>query len=119
MEELNVVVLTDEEGKDVRFLHIMTFDYEDNIYIALTPEEDVDGIENGEVLLMEILEGEDGDDCYVPIEDEDKLDSVWEEFERLYYEEDDDDADDDVDGDVDDDDEDDDDAEQEDKLTEG
>ena len=35
---------------------------------------------------MEILEDEDGNDCYVPIESEDRLDQVWEEFERLYYE---------------------------------
>ena len=86
MNDENVVVLTDEEGKDVRFLHIMTFDFEDSFFVALTPEEDVDGIENGEVLLLEVLEDEDGSDCYVPVEDELRLDRVWEEFERLYYE---------------------------------
>lgn len=86
MSEENVVVLTDEEGKEVRFLHIMTFDFEESFYVALTPEEDVDGIENGEVLLLEVQEDDDGSDCYVPIEEEEKLDRVWEEFERLYYE---------------------------------
>ena len=85
MNEENVVVLTDEEGKDVRFMHIMTFDFEDSFFVALTPEDDVDGIENGEVLLLEVLEDADGSDCYVPIEDEDRLDLVWNEFERLYY----------------------------------
>lgn len=90
MSDENVVILTDEDGKDVRFLHIMTFDFQDSFFIALTPEEDVDGIENGEVLLMEVLEDGDGSDCYVPIEDEDRLDRVWEEFERLYYEDDED-----------------------------
>lgn len=98
MNDENVVVLTDEEGNDVRFLHIMTFDFEDSIFVALTPEEDIEGIENGEVLLMEVLEDEDGSDCYVPIEDEEKLDKVWEEFERLYYEDDDDYEDDDEGG---------------------
>jgi len=91
MSEEDVVILTDEEGKEVRFLHIMTFDFEDSFYVALTPEESVDGIEPGEVLLLEIMEDEDGDDCYVPIEDEAKMDRVWEEFERLYYEDDEDD----------------------------
>ena len=98
MSEEDVVILTDEEGKEVRFLHIMTFDFEDSFYVALTPEESVDGIEPGEVLLLEIMEDEDGDDCYVPIEDEAKLDRVWEEFERLYYEDDDEDDEDDEDG---------------------
>lgn len=86
MSEENVVILTDEEGTEVRFLHIMTFDFEDSFYVALTPEEDVDGIENGEVLLLEVQEDGDGSDCYVPVEEEEKLDRVWEEFERLYYE---------------------------------
>jgi uncharacterized protein YrzB (UPF0473 family) len=98
MSEEDVVILTDEEGNEVRFLHIMTFDFEDSFYVALTPEESVDGIEPGEVLLLEIMEDEDGDDCYVPIEDEAKLDRVWEEFERLYYEDDDEDDEDDEDG---------------------
>jgi len=86
MNEENVVILTDEEGKDVRFVHVMTFDFEDSFFVALTPEEDVEGIENGEVLILEVLEDEDGSDCYMPVEDEDRLDRIWEEFERLYYE---------------------------------
>jgi uncharacterized protein YrzB (UPF0473 family) len=92
-EDEDIVVLQDEEGNDSKFYHIMTFDFENSFYVALTPETEVDGIKNGEVLLLEIVEDEDGDDCYVPIEDEKKLDRVWEEFERLYNEEEDDDAD--------------------------
>ena len=86
MDDNDTVVLQDENGKDVNFLHVMTFDFEDSFYVALTPETEVDGIKNGEVLLMEIMEDEDGSDCYMPVEDETKLERVWEEFERLYYE---------------------------------
>jgi len=85
-EDEDIVVLKDEEGKDSRFYHIMTFDYEESFYVALTPETEVDGIKSGEVILLEIMEDEDGDDCYVPIEDEQKLDKIWDEFERLYEE---------------------------------
>jgi uncharacterized protein YrzB (UPF0473 family) len=99
MSDEDVVILTDEEGKEVRFLHIMTFDFQESFYVALTPEESVDGIEPGEVLLLEIMEDEDGDDCYVPIQDEAKMDRVWEEFERLYYEEEEDGEDDEDDED--------------------
>lgn len=86
-EDEDIVILKDEDGKDSRFYHIMTFDYEESFYVALTPETEVDGIKNGEVILLEIMEDEDGDDCYVPIEDEKKLDKVWDEFEKLYDEE--------------------------------
>lgn len=92
MEEENVVILIDEDDKEIRFLHIMTFDFEESFFVALTPEEDTEDIENGEVLLMEILEDKDGNDTYAPIEDEDRLDKVWEEFERLYYEDDEEDG---------------------------
>jgi uncharacterized protein YrzB (UPF0473 family) len=87
-EEEEIVVLQDEDGKDVRFQHIMTFDFEESFYVALTPEKDMDGIQNGDVILLEIVEDEDGSDCYVPLEDEARLNKVWEEFERLYYEDD-------------------------------
>ncbi len=89
MSDEDVIVMIDEEGTEVRFLHIMTFDFESSFYVALTPEESVDGIENGEVLLMEIIEDEDGEETYAPIEDEAKMDKVWDEFERLYYEDED------------------------------
>ena len=92
MSDEDVIVMVDEEGTEVRFLHIMTFDYEGSFYVALTPEETVDGIENGEVLLMEIIEDEDGEETYAPVEDEAKLDKVWDEFERLYYEDEDEDG---------------------------
>ncbi len=88
-EEDSIVILKDEDGKDSRFYHIMTFDFEESFYVALTPETEVDGIVNGEVILLEIMEDEDGDDCYVPIEDEQRMDKVWDEFERLYYEDED------------------------------
>lgn len=88
MSEESIVILTDEDGRDIRFQYIMTFDYEESFYVALTPETQVDDFENGDVLLMEIQEDEDGNDIYLPIESEEKLDRVWQEFERLYYEED-------------------------------
>lgn len=90
MSDDSIVMLKNERGQDVKFQHLMTFDFEDSFYVALTPETEVDGIKNGEVILLEIMEDEDGGDCYIPIESEEQLDKVWEEFERLYNEEDED-----------------------------
>ena len=88
MSDENIVVLQDEDGRETRFVHIMTFDFEDSIYVALTPETQVDGIKNGDVMLAEILEDADGNDCYGPIDNEQKLRRVWDEFERIYDEDD-------------------------------
>ncbi len=89
MSEENIVVLKDENGQDVRFMHIMTFDFDGSFYVALTPEREIEGIQNGEVLLMEIREDEDGSDCYLPLESEKQLKTVWDEFEKLYYQDED------------------------------
>lgn len=86
MEENKIVELKDENGKAEDFECIMTFELEDRLYVAITPARDLDGIKNGEVMLLEIREDEDGMDCYLPLESEQELESVFEEFEKLYYE---------------------------------
>ncbi len=87
MDEEKTVVLLDEDGKAQKFTQIMTFLFEESLYVAVTPQTQVDGVQNGEVMLLEIREDEDGEDCYLPLENEHMLLQVWEEFERLYDEE--------------------------------
>ena len=86
MEEKEFVELLDEKENPVNFERLLTFEYDGSVYVALTPAEEFEGIENGEVILLEIREDEDGEDCYLPLEDEHQLEAVFEEFERLYYE---------------------------------
>jgi uncharacterized protein YrzB (UPF0473 family) len=86
MDEEKIVILKDEAGKAVKFTQIMTFEYENSLYVAITPQTKEGDIENGEVMLLEICEDQDGTDCYLPLENEHILKQVWEEFEELYYE---------------------------------
>ena len=86
MDEEKIVVLKDEDGKAARFTQIMTFEYEESLYVAITPQTNVGDIANGEVMLLEIREDDDGSDCYLPLENEQILKQVWEEFEELYSE---------------------------------
>ena len=87
MDEEKIVILKDEDGKAAKFTQIMTFEFNENLYVAITPQTQVDGIKSDEVMLLEIREDEDGEDCYLPLENEHVLKQVWEEFEELYYEE--------------------------------
>ena len=86
MEEKEFVELLDENDNPVDFERLLTFEYDGSVYVALTPAEDFEGIKNGEVILLEIREDEEGQDCYLPLENELLLEAVFEEFERLYYE---------------------------------
>jgi len=84
----NEVVLVDENGKEVRFDHVLTFMYEKERYIALLPLDDVDGVADDEVLLMHVIT-EGGEDTYESIDNDILLNEVFEEFLRLIDEMDD------------------------------
>ena len=89
-EELELVELMDDEGNKLSFEHLLTFEVEDDFFIAITPVEDLDEFKEGEVLIMRVQDdGEDGE-IYLPIESQEELDSLWEIFQKLYYEDDED-----------------------------
>lgn len=85
MEENTIVTLLDENGKEVQFDLVMTFDYEGKRYAALLPMDDVDGVADDEVVLLEIVK-EGGDETYQEIENPVLLDEVFNEFIELFDE---------------------------------
>ncbi len=85
MEENTIVTLLDENGKEVQFDLVMTFDYEGKRYAALLPMDDVDGVADDEVVLLEIVR-EGGDETYRAIENPVLLDEVFHEFIELFDE---------------------------------
>lgn len=85
MEENTIVTLLDENGKEVQFDLVMTFDYEGKRYAALLPMDDVDGVADDEVVLLEIVR-EGGDEIYQAIENPVLLDEVFNEFIELFDE---------------------------------
>ena len=86
-EELNLIEMQDEDGNVLQFEHLLTFEVDDSFYVAFTPVEKMEEFDVGEVLIMRIEEGDDGD-VYVPIETEQELDELWNIFQQLYYEDD-------------------------------
>ena len=89
MEENNIIELIDDAtGESVSFEHLATIEHEGAYYIALTEvteEEDEDG--ECEVIIMRIDQDEDGNDCYVQVEDEDEQQAVFDKFIALMEEE--------------------------------
>lgn len=76
------VVLLDEDGRENTFEHILTFMYEGNKYVALSPiadEESAMDDDEEEVVLFRII-SENGEDTYVSIDNEVLLDEVFAEF---------------------------------------
>ena len=86
MEEQNTIVeLIDENGSTVRFDLVMTFDYEGKRYAALLPVEEVEGVGEDEVVLLEVVKDKSGEN-YVSIDNPILLDEVFNEFIELFDE---------------------------------
>ena len=89
MEEKDTIVtLIDEEnGQPVDFDLLLTFSYEGKRYAALQPMDEVEGVEDDEIVLLEIVK-ENGEEAYRTIDNEILLDEVFREFQELFDEED-------------------------------
>lgn len=91
----NIVVLEDEDGKTARYEHVGTIEYKGEWYCFFTPEtaaeesEGEDDENDVEEVAVFRLVGEEDDERLEIVEDDDLLDEVFEEFCRLYDEEDD------------------------------
>lgn len=107
--EDNLIQLIDEDGQELNFEHIMTFDYEGKQYIVLTPADDeyydddddnidelaeLDGADEsdideyddedeGELIILEVSKDENGEDLFLSIEDDDLLDELYNVYIQL------------------------------------
>ncbi len=90
-EEDNIVELIDDDGEKYRYEHLMTFEYEGEWYCAMTPalpaeEESEDEEDEGEEVAFFHIVGEEEDEHLEIIEDDDLLDELFEEFNRIWDE---------------------------------
>lgn len=88
----DVVVLLDEDGGEVEFEHLDTVELNGNEYIVLLPLDETeaeaeDDSEKDEIVILKIEHGTDGEDSFVSVEDEEELNSVFEEFKLRAEEE--------------------------------
>ncbi len=80
-EDDDIIVLHNETtDKDEDFYHLATLDVDEKWYIVMKPVEKLDDIADDEVLIYEIVSDEDGNDAFAPIEDENVLEKVFNEF---------------------------------------
>lgn len=79
-EESNIITLYDEDGAEVKFEHLDTFELNGCVYIVLL-EQLESGEENDEVVIFRLLEDENGEELLSVIEDDGELDAAFAEFE--------------------------------------
>ena len=80
MEEDNIVELIDEDGKPLKFQHLMTLDYNGKTYVVLAPAEEMEDIAEDEAMVLRIEEDAEGNDVYSSITDDDELEAVFNRY---------------------------------------
>ena len=79
-EDDEIVTMTYEDGTTEDFFCIAELDYEGKWYAYLQPVEETDDFVEDEVLIYEIGEDENGDEIFLPVEDDELLDKLVEEL---------------------------------------
>ena len=87
-EELdNVIVLNDENGKEVQFEFLDLVELDNEEYVVLLPTEDSEEAE-GEVVILKVEDTESEDEeSYVSVDDEETLNKVFEKFKEKFKDE--------------------------------
>lgn len=88
IEEATVITLIDEGGNELEFMHVLTFMYEDERYMALAPADTDEDAEEAEIVFMHVVKA-NGEDGLEPVENEVLLDELFEVFCELLDGEDD------------------------------
>ena len=82
-EEDNIVELTDEDGTVSKFEYLTTIPYEGEEYVVLMVL-DESGLapdsEDGEVVILQIAQDDEGEDIYVSVDDDDLTQKVFDLF---------------------------------------
>lgn len=89
-EELddNIIILNDEDGKEVRFEFLDLIELDNEQYVVLLPAEDKHGEEPGEVVILQVEDTEnDEEESYISVEDEEVLNKVFEMFKEKFKDE--------------------------------
>ena len=82
----NVVVLNDEEGKEVRFEFLDLIEYENEEYVILLPLDENEDSEEVVILKVEDTDSAE-EESYVSVDDEEVLNTVFEIFKEKFKDE--------------------------------
>ncbi len=87
-EELdNIIVLNDEDGKEVQFEFLDLVELDNEEYVVLLPIEE-ENDDDGEVVILKVEDTESEDEeSYVSVDDEDTLTRVFEIFKEKFKDE--------------------------------
>ena len=79
-EESNILMLTDENGKDVEFEYLDSVEFEGKEYLVLMPAEE----DASEIVILEVEPIDEENENYLSVTDENVLNAVYGIFKERY-----------------------------------
>ena len=84
--EDDIVTLTSADGEEVDFVEIAGIAHNGKFYAILQPVELLEGMDDDEALVFEVVRNADGSDGFNVVLDDEIIDAVFEEYNRLLEE---------------------------------
>ena len=81
--EDDIVTLLSADGEEVDFVEIAGIAHKGNFYAILQPVELLEGMDEDEALVFKVTRGADAEDNFEIEMDDDIIDAVFEEYNRL------------------------------------
>lgn len=81
-----VITLYNEAGEAIDFVEIAGIAYKGSFYVILQPVELLPGMDEDEALVFEVIRRPDGSDSFEIVFDDEIIDAVFDEYDRLYEE---------------------------------
>ena len=86
-DEINIVVLNDEDGNEIRFEFLDLIEYESEEYVVLLPIDEEGENDDGEVVILKLEDSDTDEESYVSVDDESVLNAVFEIFKDKFKDE--------------------------------
>ena len=84
--EEDFIVLRSATGEEIRFIEVAGIAYRGGFYAILQPVDLLEGMDEDEALVFEVSRGDENEDKFALVVDDDIIDAVFEEYNRLYEE---------------------------------
>ena len=82
----DIVTLLSANGEEVDFVEIAGIAHQGKFYAILQPVELLEGMEEDEALVFEVTRGEDGEDKFSIVVDDEIIDAVFASYDQLFQE---------------------------------
>ncbi len=78
------VILFDEKENEVEFEQIAIIPVKEEVYAILKPVKKMEGLSDDEALVFQLEETEEGEEILNVVEDDDLIDIVFAEYDKLF-----------------------------------